>query len=502
MPNRYLVLSDLHLSDFEEHADGWRYYKSRAYDFDSVLANLIARFTGDARPEERCVLVLGGDVFDFDLVIATPSDAPFRVSRAERQRGLRPTAEKSAWKLRRILADHPGFLDALTRFLSAGHEVVTLLGNHDRELDFAPVRQVFVDALRNHAPRGEPSGGPNPRTTPEAWRLRFEPWFYYVPGEIYAEHGQQYDPYTAYRYLCSPRVRRKGEWEIALPTGNISNRYLMNKMGTFNPHASDYILNLYAYVAHWLKHYAFTKRNLVWSWFWGSLAVLAALISTKRKLRKPPPGCTEATEETQNRSGLDGPTLAALESLQRRPITSRLFRLVREFWLDRVLIAAIMTGGTITLALTPTPLWVKLMVPLSAFPLIYLLYELLASGETIFSAEARLPGVALRIARLLDVPVVAFGHTHAPRLVALEAGRTFVDTGTWAPITARSSHALKPGFRNYLILTFEAGSPRLQYDCAPIEQNEEGTQARHGVSDSRSFAAASRASGHDLRATR
>lgn len=469
MPNRYLVLSDLHLSDFEEHADGWRYYKSRAYDFDDVLARLITRFTDEAGAEERCVLVLGGDVFDFDLVIATPTDAPFRVSRAERQRGLRPTAEKSAWKLQRILSDHPRFLDALARFLSAGHEVVYLLGNHDRELDFTPVQRVLSDALQDHAPPAARASAPDPQAAPEAWRLRFEPWFYYVPGEIYVEHGQQYDPYTAFRYLCAPRVRHKGQWEIALPTGNISNRYLMNKMGTFNPHASDYILNLYAYATHWLKHYAFTRRSLAWSWFWGSLAVIWALLRTKRKLRKPPPGCAAADAAVRERSGLDGATLAALESLQRRPITSRLFRLVREFWLDRLLIAAIMTMGTIALALTPAPLWVKLMVPLSTFPLIYLLYELLASGETIFSAEARLPSVALRIARLLDVPVVAMGHTHAPRLVALEAGRTFVDTGTWAPITARTGRALKPGFRNYLILTFEAGAPRIRYDCAPID---------------------------------
>ena len=34
MGNRYLVLSDLHLCDVEEHADGWKAYKREKYLFD------------------------------------------------------------------------------------------------------------------------------------------------------------------------------------------------------------------------------------------------------------------------------------------------------------------------------------------------------------------------------------------------------------------------------------------------------------------------------------
>ena len=75
-----------------------------------------------------------------------------------------------------------------------------------------------------------------------------------------------------------------------------------------------------------------------------------------------------------------------------------------------------MSGGTIALALSAAPLWLKLMLPLAVFPLVYLIYEAFAHGETIFSAEGEMYLYAARIASLLPVKVVAFGHTHKPHL--------------------------------------------------------------------------------------
>jgi hypothetical protein len=139
---------------------------------------------------------------------------------------------------------------------------------------------------------------------------------------------------------------------------------------------------------------------------------------------------------------------------------------VREFWIDRLLFALLLTGGTVALALVRVPLWVKLMVPLSAFPLLFLLYERLASGETIFTAEHALPEYARAIAALLPVRVVTFGHTHRPRVIPLAGGVSFVDTGTWAPITrTMGGDALVPGYRNYLVVDFTGPSPTVQLDC-------------------------------------
>jgi UDP-2,3-diacylglucosamine pyrophosphatase LpxH len=454
MGRRYLVVSDLHLCDVEDHPDGWKRYKRSEYVYDDEFAALLDDFVGAGGDD--LTVVLNGDVFDFDLVAAVPDDPPFPVSRAERRRGLDATPAKSRWKLERVLVHHPRFVAALASFLARGHQVVYVLGNHDRELHFPEVRAALERALEEAG--AAPAGAPP--------RLRIEEWFYYVPGEIYAEHGHQYDYYNSFRHLLAPVVEVGGERVLAVPMGNLSNRYLLSRMGFFNPHASDYILNVFRYAAHWFRHYAWSRRSLVIPWFWGSLVVMAQLLNLKRKLLPTPAAQTAGLAETARRYALPAETIAALWGLRRPPITERFFRIARELWIDRLLMAVLMMGGTIALALVPIPLWIKLMVPLSGFPLLYFIYEQLARGETIFSIEKRLPGYARRVAALLPTQVVTFGHTHVPRLIPLDAAAVYVDTGTWAPITQPPDDArLAPGYHNYLVVEPGGARLRLTFGC-------------------------------------
>ncbi|MBN2493380.1 MAG: metallophosphoesterase [Deltaproteobacteria bacterium] len=444
MKRLYLVLSDLHLSDVEDHADGWKAHKASRYLPDEDLAALLGDFEGRDDAAADKVLILNGDVFDFDLVTAVPGeeeDAGLHVSRSERRTGLDPSDAKSVWKLERMLGCHPVFLGALARLLLAGVKLVYVLGNHDREFHFGAVRRAFTEALQARAREAGGQLGDD--------CVRFEPWFFAEPGEIYVEHGQQYDHYSAFRYLLEPTCVRRGVEQIALPMGNLSNRHLMNRMGTFNPHASDYILNLSRYFTHWLKHYAFRRRSLLFSWLWGSLVVMSRLLGIRRRLLRRKVDLEPAFADLARRYEIGADALRRLHALQRPPITSRFFRVMREFWIDRVLIFLVLTGGTIALALVPIPLWIKLMVPLSSFPLLLFIYETLVKGESIFSIEQRLPRIARRIAALLPVQVVCFGHTHVPRLIPLDRELVFADTGTWAPIFTRRGK-LQPGLRNYL----------------------------------------------------
>jgi hypothetical protein len=457
MANRYLIVSDLHLCDVEDHSDGWKAFKSSRYLFDRDFAALLEGFANNRKETERLTLVLNGDTVDFDLITATPENPLWPVSFSERRRGLNATESKSVWKLERVLSHHAAFVDALAEFLSAGHRIVYILGNHDREFHFQAVQGALVSAIRRRAREKQ---GDFPDDS-----IRFEPWFYAVPGEIYAEHGQQYDYYTSFRYVLSPVIKVKKQKRIALPMGNLSNRYLMSRMGFFNPHSSDYILNIFSYVAHWLKKYAFTRRSLLISWLWGSLVVIGKLLWMKRRLLGRPPRMNPLLEQVADRSGLELETVKSLYRLQRPPITSRFFRIIREFWIDRVLLAAVLAGGTVTLALVPVPLWIKLMVPLTGFPLLYFIYEWLARGETIFTVEKQFPKVARKISKLIDARVITFGHTHVPRLLPLSRDVSFADTGTWAPIMqSKDPKKLAPGLRNYLIASFDGDKSFIKLD--------------------------------------
>jgi UDP-2,3-diacylglucosamine pyrophosphatase LpxH len=458
MLHRYLVLSDLHLCDVEEHADGWKAYKSAAYLFDDELEKLFERYLAATPVGVEPILVLNGDLFDFDLVDAVPNPAPWPVSRSERKRGLDPTPEKSVWKLERMLSHHPKFVQALASYLCRGHRLVYVLGNHDRELHFEEVRAAFLTVLHAAA---QASGG-----TFSDESVRIEPWFYYEPGELYVEHGNQYDPYNSFRYLLSPIIETEGARALALPMGNLSNRLLLTRMGFFNPHSSDYILNVYRYVLHWIRYYAWSRRSILPLWLFGSFSIMARLLGLRRRLRREPPAHRAALHEVAARSGLDVSTVEALAKLHRPPISGRLYRIMRELWLDRVFMALAMTTGTVALALLAIPLWLKLMVPLCGFPLLYFIYEYLVQGETISTFEHRLPECARAIAALLPVQVVTFGHTHNPRAIPLDYNLIFIDTGTWAPSAqGPKPHTLLLGLRNYLLLDFSAGEALIRLDC-------------------------------------
>lgn len=452
MARAYFVVSDLHLCDVEDHADGWKAYKSTKFLFDDALRRAVDSFLAEGDADDERVIVLNGDIIDFDLVTASPEDPPWPVTLAERRAGMAPTEPKSVWKLQRVLGDHPGFVGMLAAVMAGGHRVVYVMGNHDREFHFEGVQACLRGAVAAHALAHD--------TKIDHGLLSFAPWFFYVPGEIYVEHGQQYDYYTSFRYILAPLVPGRREPMLALPMGNLSNRELMSEMGFFNPHASDYILNVYRYVTHWLRHYAFSRRNIATRWFFGSFRVLLQLLRNKGAMQRHPPDHDALLAEFAQQTGLSVADVIALDNLKRQPITNRWYRVVREFWIDRLILGALMTGGTILLALSPIPLWVKLMVPLSSFPLLYLIYEWFAHGETIFSAEHQAGEYARAIAELVDTRVVTFGHSHTPLAFPVRAGVTYVNTGTWAPVWCHDQE-LAPGLRNVLIARFGDGPPEI-----------------------------------------
>ena len=464
---RYLIVSDLHLCDVEDHADGWKRYKGTEMVYDGELVTLVERFSADAAPGDLCTLVLNGDIIDFDLVTQVPDPAPFPVSHGERRRGLDPTEPKAIWTIELVLAQHHVLADALARFLAAGHRILYVMGNHDRELCFPGVQQAMVASLGGAARR---QGLDFPDDA-----VAFEPWFHYVPGCIFIEHGNQYDHFSSFPNLLAPVIPLGGEQVVDLPMGNLTNRTLISVMGYFNPHSTNFILNAWRYVAHWLRYYAFTRRSLVFNWFWGSLLVIAQLLGKMPVSRSRRRDHVEAVDRYAEAAGLSVELVRRIDALKRPPIVDRLFGLLRELWLDRVALALLMTVGTVVLAVSGAPLWLKLMVPLSSLPLVWMVYESLASTESVFGASKDLREAARTIATLLPVQVVAFGHTHAPEAVPLATGVSYVNSGTWAPVFDGTTGPLEPGLRNYIMICFEGPGCSLEVgSCMPVRPREAG----------------------------
>jgi len=471
--NRYLVVSDLHICDVEDFEPDWKRHKRSEWVFDEDFDALVRDFESRHEPGDTLTLVLNGDIFDFDLVTAIPGQPPWPVGRIERLYGLDATAEKSAWKLDRILRDHPVFVRTLARFAGAGHRLVFIMGNHDRELYFPEVQAVYRDAIVAAA---RDAGD---EVAPES--LLVEPWFYYVEGEVFIEHGHQYDFYSTFRYNLAPTVERGAVTYLALPMGNLSNRYLLNIIGTFNPHATDFILSLFGYVRHWFRHYAFRRRNLILAWLLGSLRSLFALIGTRKRLRRrPPQDYPERIRAVATRYALEPQVAQEIEDLKMEPITSRIYKIIREFWIDRVLLALAMTGGTVALALSGAPLWVKLTVPLMGFPLTWFLYQWFAGGDNALTVEQSSHKYAHAIAaRLPAVRAIVFGHSHVPNTVPISHGTTFANCGTWAPIFQRGEPVrLAQGLRNYVMIAIDGPDCRVDLGSwMPLARRDEASRS-------------------------
>jgi len=440
MNGKYLIVSDLHLTDRENAPNGWKKYKNTVYSITKPFKKLLEIYK-----DEEITLVFNGDIIDFDLVVDSPNIPDFKVSANEKKRGLYPTEEKSLWKLKKVMYDQEDFFKEIALFLSRGNKLIYVLGNHDRELYFKKLQDFFIEYLDEIANED--------KIVFSSEQIQFVPWFYYKKGEVYIEHGNQYDYYTSFKYLLKPTYDNKGVEEIALPMGNLSNRYLMSSMGYFNPHASDYILSTFSYIKHWLVHYAFTSKSLLFNWIWGSILVMFKMFSIKKKQNKNAKGYSELLKKEAKNLNLTMKQIDALSDLRQLPIAYKTFRIIREFWLDRLFLSFVLVGGTIALALVPIPLWIKLTLPLSSFPLFFFIYEMIAKGETIFTIEEKIPNYAKKIVSIVDVKAVVFGHSHKPRSFPLNQKSLFIDSGTWAPVfNGKTPLILKEGLRNYIYI--------------------------------------------------
>jgi UDP-2,3-diacylglucosamine pyrophosphatase LpxH len=206
-----VVLSDLHLSE----AWAWEKRSRRVvtiHDMHDVagsfLSNLADRWRGTT---DEHLLVVNGDLFDFDCVRRLPaSDCDFRTWRRvldgvghahtseaqlrrdihdhERTDGFDPVEHKSVWKLIVAFQDNRPVFEPLARLAADRARIVVLRGNHDTELYWPAVQRAFRFLL------AECRGG---RLT-EHQKSRFDrivvaPHAVRVGQHLYFEHGHRFE---------------------------------------------------------------------------------------------------------------------------------------------------------------------------------------------------------------------------------------------------------------------------------------------------------------------
>ncbi len=495
-PRDLVVVSDLHLGRGFKPSTR-RYHALEAFfyddDFRSFCRWLCREAEGRGAP---FALVMAGDVFD--LLRIEPEPVP-GARGVERRFGPPMTAAVAVRLVADVLAGHPVFAEALADVLQAGNEVVILPGNHDAELQWPPVQEEVRRAIAGRlAARGEGGGAVD--------RLRFEPWFHCEPGRIWIEHGCQYDPENAFRYhlrsglAASPEAATVVERDM--PFGNFFQKFLYNAFGPINFIVPSSRAN-YRYFRFLLVN----RPRLL-------LAVTRShgpfLVELLRRLaRAPATGWQREAErihaaelaELGTRSGL-GERLAQIDAL--KSVGADAVRaasgIVRQF----TKIAA----GVALVVVAAAAIWASawraldaLMVGFGWKALISLVLYLVFGAvglAALVAAIMRVPrdepprplkAAAERIAGILDVPLVVFGHTHDEVASAISGaeGRPawYFNTGTW--IAVFTDDVLVPRERvQYTFLRVRgADAELLQWSpgrgCAiPVVLLEEGRREEPG----------------------
>ncbi|MCK6550507.1 metallophosphoesterase [Myxococcota bacterium] len=438
-----LVVSDLHLTDAEPvdpKRPYWKVHKQRAFFVDDDFAALLAYAEARATPGVELELVLDGDVFDFDAVTALP-DAPREpIGWLARLRGLSSEEWMSVFKIERIIADHGPWFEALAGWLRAGHRAVFIVGNHDLELHWPAVQERIRTRLA---------------LAPDAdARLVFSSWFYVSGGDTFVSHGHQYDHYCTTPSPIDPLVLVGGRPRVRIPFGDLANRYMLNGMGYFNPHATkNFIMSAREYARFFLRYMVRTQPLLLWTWFWSAAVTLAVTLTEHwRPAMRDPLLVEEKVAAIAERAQVTPSMVRRIAAVDVPSACTSPWQIIRELWLDRGLFFLAMVYVAFQLVLTVnfvwpiSPWWT--LVPLALLFPGFLVYSFRVR-PAVFVEPLLTPERADVLHRITGARNVVFGHTHEPELRDLGPVR-YANIGFWSPAFTTPEATTRIGTQSFV----------------------------------------------------
>ena len=408
------VLSDVHLAEALSGEGAWMRYRQRQFFQDGDFRRMVDEILATVQPNDEVDLIFGGDFIEFE--------GP-RVVNGELEAGHAPRTEaESVQTLERVLADHEVFFRAIADVVRAGHRVVFVVGNHDVQLSFPRVQELLRSHIAALVP--ELSDAEHNR------RIRVRTWFYQTADGIHVEHGHQYDAYCSFRDPLRP-LEPNGA-EIHPTVGSEAFRHLISRMGYFNAYDErSFMLSVPAYLAHWAKHYLFSRRSLATTWFFGGVRVVASMLAARPAKEVAATILREAAAARAafaEANDVNDEWLEKHAALFAEPADDDPQRVVREMRLDHAGLAGIALVGLVVSAFRP-----KLGLIISASAVAAgVANALLQPHEGVEVEYDRVARVARDIAKIYRARAVIFGHTHIPQCQE-EGGVLFCNTGAWTP---------------------------------------------------------------------
>ncbi len=440
-----VVVSDLHLGRGKNPATG-RYARLEAFFYDEDFEHFCRWLCTEAERQGVTVkLVLNGDTFDLLRIEPDPPDPG--ASARDRRYGPLLDPPHAAHLVAEILAGHPRFVRGLARLLVAGHTVVMTPGNHDQEVQWQPVREVIAGAIAEKARQLAPAA------QSVLDRMIFEDWFHYEPGRVWIEHGCQYDVENSFQYYLRGRIVDhpgcSDQLERDLPMGTFFQRYLYNDFGNITFIVPSSRSNLRYF--RWLL---LNKPRLLARVATGQLPFFFQVL---RRLAKS----TSNTEVLAQAHRTNMAELAAANELDEalwqidelkhvrgnaaivtRGVMLQIGKVVGFGLLVAVLAATLWFTGFYAINTLDSGFTLKALLFLM-LNFLLLLTAFAGAGWALLRpppAPASKPPrrAAQRIAELLAVPIVTFGHSHDELICRLRgperAAGWYFNTGTWIAV--------------------------------------------------------------------
>ena len=418
-----VVVSDLHMSTGYNARTG-TFHRNEDFFYDGAFERFVDHLIVRSGTEHRrWRLVIMGDFVDFLQVDLPSSDHAITSSPS--------TVEK----LGIIARGHPGVFEALARFIAAGNIVDIMAGNHDIEFVWPEVQQHFRSLVARSTDADTGAA------------IRFHPWFLYLPGMAYLEHGHQYDSLNSFATVMRPFLPQQPD-RIELPLGSFFVLYLFNYIEAIDPFA-DNIKPATRYFSWAMRNHpilALTTVGYYLSFFVRSLGKTSKLTQAEQAERREQYRHM-VVESYATEQGLPPATVVKLDKLAAVSSVASHWHQIRA-----LLFPAIFPSVSVLAALITAYRILKRLKSLERS-----LLTLVLSGAGMFWREQRLRSSAtqgggyLLIAanRIHDVlsqvdagvPAYVFGHTHRaeqyPLIDADNAPRYF-NTGTWTPLVPQT----------------------------------------------------------------
>jgi UDP-2,3-diacylglucosamine pyrophosphatase LpxH len=438
-----LVVSDLHFG--EELLPGASLERRHAIELGAAAFREFLRYHTVRRRDGRTWrLVIAGDLFDFMSVVITGTrDRPAK-SADERRFGLGRGIQPGVERMRRICEAHHPLLAELGRFAAAGHSVDIIVGNHDVEL---LASDVVAELMRQLA-----AAGADDRAL---GRIHVVPWFVYLPGVCWIEHGHVYDEGCSFEFNLAPMDPKDG-W-LVYNADYAAVRYLGSAVPELDPHGIEE-WGLWGYLRYTvgLGFRSGTRLWLAYARFVGALFTARRLHrSFKRRDRRRREHRTRLAEVARA-GGISLETAAAIDRLARTPLTVSTRRVGRMVMLDRF---GIGLGSLVAIALLLAILPLGWALAAAVAVVLAAVATTRWLGRHMVTSQLPMRAVPQRLRKLVDAPIVVFGHTHDPRWQKLRSGGLYINAGTWLPATRPG---LRRSFTFVLIQPAPSGPPSVE----------------------------------------